>query len=232
MKQPKPTLISTICHDIDDYPGITDLTSWGDVKKIMTKSENAQKFEQHWNGRMYNDLNPYPSEQEISVAGIIESSKPTVIKVIAELQARGAIIELVKGVKGKPSLYYINPMICTCCKVSLDSTMERKFIDTLKEKNNKAYKQLEEDLKTELEYIGIPQKPKGQIPYVLIRHVDDIDNDTLSKYKRASAANTDSTTESYSDSAPQFNNTQFKLNIQDSDSNLFTSEEEAQFNRI
>ena len=56
MKQPKPTLISTICHDIDDYPGITDLTSWGDVKKIMTKSENAQKFEQHWNGRMYNDL--------------------------------------------------------------------------------------------------------------------------------------------------------------------------------
>ena len=52
MKQPKPTLISTICHDIDDYPGITDLTSWGDVKKIMTKSENAQKFEQHWNGRM------------------------------------------------------------------------------------------------------------------------------------------------------------------------------------
>lgn len=266
MKQPKPTLISTICHDIDDYPGITDLTSWGDVKKIMTKSENAQKFEQHWNGRMYNDLkitfarfmknadailrgtsanayraifvlglyamqSNYVAVSTEDLAGIIESSKPTVIKVIAELQARGAIIELVKGVKGKPSLYYINPMICTCCKVSLDSTMERKFIDTLKEKNNKAYEQLEEDLKTELEYIGIPQKPKGQIPYVLIRHVDDIDKDTLNKYKRASAANTDSTTESHSDSAPQFNNTQFKLNIQDSNSNLFTPEEEAQFTR-
>ena len=62
--------------------------------------------------------------------------------------------------------------------------MERKFIDTLKEKNNKAYEQLEEDLKTELEYIGIPQKPKGQIPYVLIRHVDDIDKDTLNKFER------------------------------------------------
>ena len=249
MRQPKPTLISTICGDIDTYQGIERETPWYKVKEIMNQHENAISFQQHWNARLYNNLklafsrfmknadvilrgasasaykiifilglnalqSNYIAISLEDLAGISLISKPTVSKTITELENRGALITRVKGTKGNPSLYYINPMICTCCKISLEESMKRDFLAKLKKKDESIYNNLLKTINdTEPEYIQDPTHLKESIPYVLIRKRTALDNSTK---KRASADQNTDSTEPHTGSEPQDNSNPPQQKNQDS----------------